>query len=70
MSGDPFETAMLAGAVAALRRRAQRQRAIAESWTVSGERGVIVRSGEAEIALRIAAALEAAADELDAGGPL
>jgi hypothetical protein len=55
------------GAIAALRRRAQRQRKIAESWTVYSERGVIVRSGEAAIALRIAAALEAAADELERG---
>jgi|HubBroStandDraft_1064217.scaffolds.fasta_scaffold2868039_1 hypothetical protein len=63
---DPFADAVCAGAIAVLRRRAQRQRAIADSWTVHGARGVIVRSGEAVIALRLAAALDQAAHELEA----
>jgi hypothetical protein len=63
---DFIESAFLAGAVTALRRRAERQRKIAEAWTVYGERGVRVMSGEAEIALRIAASLDQAADELEA----
>ena len=63
---DEIEEAVVAGAVLALRRRAQRQRAIADSWTVHGARGVIVRSGEAVIALRLAAALDQAAHELEA----
>jgi hypothetical protein len=63
---DPFEDAVCAGAVRALRRRAARQAAIAESWTTHGARGVIVRSGEAAIALRIAEALDQAAHEIEA----
>jgi hypothetical protein len=69
MTRDPFENAVCAGAVAALRRRAKRQRAIADSWTVHGARGVIVRSGEAAIALRIADALDQAADAIEAEAP-
>ena len=65
---DPFEDAVCAGAVAALRRRAQRQRAISESWTMRGARGVTVRSGEAVIADLLAAALTEIADELEQGG--
>jgi hypothetical protein len=64
---DEIEDDILAGAVRALRRRAQRQRKIAEAWTAHGARGVTVRSGEAAIALRISAALEAAADEIERG---
>jgi hypothetical protein len=58
---------IVAAAVRALRRRAERQRSVAESWTARGERGVTIRQGEAAIALRIAAALEAAADEIERG---
>jgi hypothetical protein len=63
---DPFEDAVRLGAIAALRRRAQRQRALSESWTARGERGVIVRAGEGAIALRIADALDEAAHEIEA----
>jgi hypothetical protein len=63
---DPFEDAVCAGAVAALRRRAQRQRAISESWTARGARGVTVRTGEGTVALRIADALDQAADAIEA----
>jgi hypothetical protein len=68
-ASDPIEKAVVAGAVAALRRRAERQRAIAKGWTVHCERGTVVVSGEGRIAERIAAALEAAADEIENGGP-
>jgi len=63
-----LERQITAGAVVALRKRAERQRRIAEDWTVRGERSAIVRSGEGAIALRIAAALDQAADELEAEG--
>ena len=63
---DQIERDIIDGAVTALRRRAERQRKIADAWTVHNERGVIVRSGEASVALRIAAALTEAADELEA----
>jgi phosphoglycerate dehydrogenase-like enzyme len=65
---DAVEEAIVAGAIAALRRRADRQQAIAKSWTVHGERGTVVVSGEGRIAERIAAALEAAAEEIENGG--
>jgi hypothetical protein len=65
---DEIEEAVVAGAVLALRRRAQRQRAIAQSWTTHGARGVTVRSGEAVIADLLAAALTEIADELEQGG--
>jgi hypothetical protein len=61
---DEIEEAVVAGAIAALRRRAARQRQHAADGTVQGARRVIVRTGEAAVALRIAEALEAAAVEL------
>jgi hypothetical protein len=64
---DAIEEAIVAGAIAALRRRADRQRAIAKGWTVHGERGTIVVAGEGRVAGQIAAALEAAADEIERG---
>jgi hypothetical protein len=67
---DAIEAAIVAGAIAALRRRADRQRAIAKGWTAHGERGAIVVAGEGRVADRIAAALEAAADELEQVGAL
>jgi hypothetical protein len=67
---DPIASAFLAGAVRALRRRAERQRAIAKGWTVHGARGAIVVAGEGRVADRIAGELEAAADELEQGGAL
>ena len=57
---------IVAAAVRVLRRRAERQRKIAEQWTVRGERGAIIRSGEGAIALRIAAALDEVAAEIEA----
>jgi hypothetical protein len=61
---DDLETAIRAGAIAALRRRAERQRQRASEWTVDGENGVRVVAGEGRIAERIAAALYEAADAI------
>jgi hypothetical protein len=47
---DPLEADMLRGAVAALRKRAQRQAQPAAAGTTRGDRGVSVRTGEAAIA--------------------
>jgi hypothetical protein len=66
---DELEAAFTAGAVSALRRRAARQREIAERWTVRGENGVVVKAGEGVIAERIAATLDGLADEFEAGSP-
>jgi hypothetical protein len=65
---DPIESALLAGAVAALRRRATRQERVAADWTANGSRGAVIRQGEAAVALRIAQALKELADELEQGG--
>jgi hypothetical protein len=65
---DPIEAAIALGAARAIRRRAARQRKIAKIWTAHGEHGAVVVTGEGRIAERIAAALEAAADELEGGG--
>jgi hypothetical protein len=54
-----------AGAVLALRRRAARQRQIATDWTVIAANGARITSGEGAIALKIAGALDQAADELE-----
>ena len=64
---DALEAHMVAGAIAALRRRAARQREIAAHWTVHGDGGVVVKAGEGAIAERIAAALDQAADDLARG---
>jgi hypothetical protein len=53
-------------AVAALRRRAARQRKRAADWTTTTETGVRIMAGEGCIAERIADALEAAANEIEA----
>jgi hypothetical protein len=67
---DQLETDIRAGAIAALRRRAERQRKRAEDWTVVGEKGQRIMAGEGAVALRIAVALDQAADELEAEGRL
>jgi hypothetical protein len=64
---DDVEGAVVSAAIAALRRRAELQRKKAAKWTVTTERGVVIRSGEAAIAERIAAALDQAADDLARG---
>jgi hypothetical protein len=63
---DPIEAAFLAGAVTALRRRAFRQHQRARDWTVIGEKGERITSGEGAIALRIAEALDQVAADLEA----
>ena len=65
---DPIESAFLAGAVTALRRRAARQARIAEDGTTSGERNAVIRQGESAVALRLALALNELADELEQDG--
>jgi hypothetical protein len=63
-----IEREVVGGALAALRRRAARQRKLAAGWTVSGEGGVRIIAGEGAVALRIAEALEDAANGLEGGG--
>jgi hypothetical protein len=63
---DEIETAMLRGAVIALRRRAASQEKIAQSWTSRGDRGVNIRTGEGAIAARLAHAFNELAVELEA----
>jgi hypothetical protein len=66
---DDLALAMCAGAVIALRRRAERQATIARAGTTpaEGRPNVLIRSGEAAIALRLAECLSGCADELEAG---
>jgi hypothetical protein len=67
---DEIEAAVRAGAVRALRRRADRQAAIANLETgPAGERfpDVIIRTGRAALAGRIAESLNACADQIDGG---
>jgi|HubBroStandDraft_2_1064218.scaffolds.fasta_scaffold1665442_2 hypothetical protein len=62
---DDLEVAIQAGAISALRKRAERQRQRAKDWTVTGANGVRIVAGEGRIAERIAEALEATAAELE-----
>jgi hypothetical protein len=62
---DDLEVASQAGAISALRKRAERQRQRAKDWTVTGANGVRIVAGEGRIAERIAEALEATAAELE-----
>jgi len=57
-----LESAILVGAVAALRHRAARQIAKARSGTATTERDVRIKTGEAAVAERLAKALADAAD--------
>jgi hypothetical protein len=63
---DALEADIVAGAVAALRRRAARQRKRAADWTTTTETGVRIVAGEGVIALRLAEALDQAANEIEA----
>ena len=63
MIEDQTETDILAGAVAALRKRAARQREVAAKWTVHGINGAVIKAGEGVIAERLSIALDAVADE-------
>ena len=64
---DDLETAIAAGAVVALRRRAARQTELALLGTVESDktRGVFIRTGEAALADRLASAWAALAQELE-----
>ena len=62
---DEIEAAIKAGAVSALRRRADRQTQLASEGTTVGERGAVIRSGEATIAVRLAAAFTWLADDFE-----
>ena len=63
---DEIEEGIRAAAVRVLRRRAQRQRDRAASWTIIRERRAH-RGGRGAHSERIAAALDQAADELERG---
>jgi hypothetical protein len=63
---DELERDIITGAVAALRRRAARQRKRAADWTTTTDTGVRIVAGEGRIAERIADALDAAALEIEA----
>lgn len=65
---DEIEKNIIAGAVRVLRRRAVRQRERATDWTVIGANSLRITSGEGAIALRIAEALEDAANGIEDGG--
>jgi hypothetical protein len=67
---DPIESAFLAGAVTAVRRRAARQERVAADWTAHGSRCAVIRQGETAVALRVAQVLNELADELEQGGAL
>jgi hypothetical protein len=60
---DLLEAELLAGAAAALRKRAQRQAQLAAAGTTRGDRGV--RTGEAAIASRLADAFSQLAREFE-----
>lgn len=60
---------MLQGAALALRRRSERQAKLAKKGTTIGERGAVIRRGEAAIAHRIAAALGDLAAEFEGVAP-
>jgi hypothetical protein len=64
-----LDSAIVAGAVAALRKRAARQRAIVEAGVVMTETGVMIRAGEAAVAARLAEAFAALADEIEREAP-
>jgi hypothetical protein len=66
---DEIERAIRAGAIAALRRRAERQRTAAALGTVAaeGRPDVLILTGEAAVAARLAEAFAALADELETG---
>ena len=64
MSDDLLETEILRGAVTALRRRAARQAGIASNGKAVTEHGVVIRTGESAVALRLEDALTGVADDL------
>jgi hypothetical protein len=62
---DDLEAAIRAGAIAALRRRADRQAKIAKDGMTIGERGVVFRTGEGVLADRLSVVLSQLAAELE-----
>jgi hypothetical protein len=64
---DDLELAFRTGAIAALRSRAGRQAAVAArgTSTAEGRPDVLIRTGEAAIAARLAEVFAAVADELE-----
>jgi hypothetical protein len=64
---DDLETAIAAGAVIALRRRAARQTDLARLGTVESDKtsGVFIRTGEAALADRLASAWAALVQEME-----
>jgi hypothetical protein len=66
---DELALALRAGAISAIRRRAERQAAIARAGTsaMEGRPDVLIRTGKAAIALRLAEALNQCADDLEVG---
>ena len=62
---NPFEVTMLRGAALALRRRADRQSKIDEAGTMRGDRGVLIRTGEAVLAGRLSSVLGALAADFE-----
>jgi hypothetical protein len=66
---DDLEAAILAGAIAALHRRAERQAKISEQGTTIGERGVVFRTGEGVLADRLSLVLSQLAAELERTAP-
>jgi hypothetical protein len=65
---DPLEAELLAGAAAALRKRAKRQAQLAALGTTRGDRDVIIRTGESAIAARLADAFSRLASEFEQEG--
>jgi hypothetical protein len=64
---DDLETAIAAGAVTALRRRAARQTDLARLGTVEPNKtpGIFIRTGEAALAARLANSWAALAQEME-----
>jgi hypothetical protein len=62
---DQIERAILDAVAATLRRRAHRQDRIAQGRSTGGDRGAVVRDGEAVIALRLSEAFTALATEFE-----
>ena len=68
---DELDAAILAGAVRALRRRAEMQAENAQLGTTTAENRptVSIRTGEAAVAARLAEAFNECADSLETGRP-
>ena len=69
-AADQMESAIVVGAIAALRKRAEKQAELARAGSSTAKCGAIIRTGEATIAERLANAFGEVADELASGGGL